>query len=117
MTSIYVASKAKHGAFWRRLRERGYPICSSWIDESEPGQTTDWPGLWSRVVSEVSESDCLIHLLFPGETPKGALVEVGVALARGVPVYWVGREYQCCAHPLVTMCKTLNEAFNLCSGR
>jgi len=110
---IYVASKSKHGEFWRTLRRQGYPICSTWIDEWKVGQTVDGKEFWSRIVKEVSTADALIHLLYSREIPKGALVEVGVALATGVPVFWVGRRYYCCCYRLVTMCASVEDAFCL----
>jgi hypothetical protein len=116
VSGIYVASKAKHGNFWRTLRDQGYPICSTWIDECEIGETVNATELWSRIINEVSTADALVHLLYPREIPKGAFVEVGAALASAVPVFWVGRKFYCRFHPLVTMCSTLDEALERARG-
>lgn len=90
---IYIASKAvAHGPRWRALREQGLPILSSWIDESDPGLTLDWPDLWHRCLTEVAKSSALIVYLEPGEVLKGAWIEVGAALALGIPVIGVGIE-------------------------
>lgn len=90
---IYVASKAvAHGPHWRSLRDQGLPILSSWIDESDPGLTLDWPDLWHRCLTEVAKSSALIVYLEPGEVLKGAWIEVGAALALGIPVIGVGIE-------------------------
>jgi hypothetical protein len=110
---VYVASKAEHGPLWRELRAAGEPIISTWIDESGPGQTADWPGLWWRCIQEASTATALVCYCREGERPlKGALVEVGAALAHGVPVYWVGPEQSVTRHPLVTVCLTLLDALN-----
>jgi len=114
MSGIYVASKTKHGSRWRRCRIAGAPIISTWIDESDPGETVDWPDLWRRCVKEASECDTLILYLQPGEALKGALVEVGCALSHGKPVLYVGPDdtYSVLKHTLVTRCTNLREAFD-----
>lgn len=108
---IYVASKSKHAAMWRSYRER-YPITSTWIDEAEKGQTRNVSEFWSRCLSEVADSNVLILYTEEGETQKGALVEVGAALASGVFVLVVGPVNQTwIEHPLVTRAETLTRAF------
>lgn len=88
--SIYVASRAsipERSAYWRNLRQMGYPIISSWIDEAGPGQTVSVSGLWARIQSEIQRSSGLILHVQSGDFPlKGALVEVGMALAHRLPV-------------------------------
>lgn len=87
---IYVASRAsvpERGAMWRALRASGVNITSSWIDEDGPGQTADNRELWSRIQDEVGRSQVLIIYVEPDDFPlKGALVEVGMAMARNVPI-------------------------------
>jgi hypothetical protein len=87
---MYVASRAsvpERGAMWRRLREEGMPITSSWIDEDGPGQTADMSELWARIEFEIQSSDGLILYAEPDDFPlKGALVEVGMALATEIPI-------------------------------
>lgn len=84
---IYVASKTAHAPMWRDLRERGTPIVSTWIDEAGAGETPARSDLWRRCVVEASTADALVLYQGPGEVLKGALVEAGAALARGVPVH------------------------------
>ena len=69
------------------------PIVSTWIDESGEGETSDWPGLWDRCISEASTCAAMIVYVEEHEIHKGSLVEVGAALHAGVPVFWVGPEY------------------------
>jgi len=114
---IYTASKSKHGAMWRRYRDAGEPIISTWIDESEPGQTTDWADLWTRAVREASTCTALIWHRRDGEIHKGAFVEVGAALAHGKPVLYDGpNDLAVLNHPLVIQCSDLIAAFNLARG-
>lgn len=111
---IYVASKSKHGAMWRRYRDAGEPIISTWIDESEPGQTVCWADLWSRCVRESSACTALILYRRPLEILKGALVETGAALANGRYVFYVGPDDLTFArHRLVVSCHNLTVAFDL----
>jgi hypothetical protein len=122
----YIASRAtlpERSAAWRRLRDvDGWKITSSWIDEAGPGETPDLGSLWVRIESEIARSERLILYVEAGDLPlKGALIEVGMAIAHGIPVRvvapgvvldptslrplgaWV-------RHPLVAFCDTMDEA-------
>jgi hypothetical protein len=87
---LYVASRASvlaRGAMWRDLRAKGAPIISSWIDEDGPNDTADLDELWVRIRREVLSAERLILYVEPDDFPlKGAFVEVGMALAAGVPI-------------------------------
>lgn len=73
---------------WRRLRDvDGYKITSSWIDESGPGETPDLGALWTKIEREISGSELLVLYVEPEDFPlKGALVEVGIAIAHKIPI-------------------------------
>jgi hypothetical protein len=108
---IYIASKTKHAGLWIELRNR-YPIISTWIDEAGVGETSDWPDLWNRCISEASMASALVLYKEKEEILKGAWVEVGAALAYGVPVFAVGIEdFSVKHHPGITLCNTIEEAF------
>jgi hypothetical protein len=81
---IYVSSRAsipERSAMWRKFRDAGVPINSTWIDEAGAGETDDFSELWSRIEKEVCQADILIFYAEPEDFPlKGALVEVGMAL-------------------------------------
>mgnify|MGYP001283789672 CR=1 FL=1 len=110
---IYVASKAQHGREWVAMREAGVPIISTWIDQSDFG-VTDWSELWLNCIAEASSANALVLIRRPRDIIKGAWVEVGAALGNNVPVFAVGIEnYSIRHHPLVTLCSTEAEAFNL----
>jgi hypothetical protein len=84
---IYVASRTARAAMWKDLRAQGNMIISTWIDQTEPGQTANLREFWSRVQREVCFSEFLLLYAEPGDFPlKGALVEVGIAIGAGVPV-------------------------------
>lgn len=111
-SGIYVASKAAHGPAWAALRSDGLPICSTWIDEAGEGETSDWSDLWVRCIEEATNARALIALHVDGETWKGAYVEIGAALAAGVPVFVVGNPPGSWVHhPLVTRVANIGDAF------
>jgi hypothetical protein len=89
---IYIASKTVHADRWRKLRLVGYPINSTWIDEAGVGDSKDLADLWRRCVAEASSAEVLVLYRQPSETLKGGWVELGAALACGVPVFAVGIE-------------------------
>lgn len=93
---IYVASRASipvRAALWRDLRDRhGARIISSWIDEAGEGETEDFTDLWAQVLREVEVCDRLVLYVEGDDFPlKGALIEVGAALALGKTVWVIGR--------------------------
>lgn len=88
---FYVASKTTHAEFWKhQRREFGCQIISTWIDEAGEGQTANYSELAQRCISEVQKADVLVLYCEPGELLKGALIEVGAALALGKEVRCVG---------------------------
>jgi hypothetical protein len=89
---IYVASRVKHAPIWLDYRDRKrWPIVSTWIDEAGDGETADFGELWQRIRAEIGRSKVLVFYADGNEDfPfKGALVEVGMALAMGKPVFAV----------------------------
>lgn len=123
--SFYVASRAsvpERGAMWRALRASGIPVTSTWIDEDGEGQTEDNGELWERIRREVRAAEALILYVEPDDFPlKGALVEVGMAMALNIPVGVIapGVELQArslrplgswAAHPRVWFFETVGDA-------
>lgn len=122
---VYVASRASvlaRGEMWRRLRADGAPIISTWIDEDGENDTADLDELWVRINREVTSAAALILYVETDDFPlKGAFVEVGMAIAAGVPIFVVapgvfisGRNQRpfgsWCRHPSVSFCGTVSEA-------
>lgn len=89
-SGIYVASKTKHAPMWKSYRERGWPINSTWIDEAGAGESGDLADLWRRCTSEAASANVLVIYREPEDVLKGAWVELGAALVKGVPVFAVG---------------------------
>lgn len=93
-TGTYIASRAsvpERAAAWRKLRDvDGWKITSSWIDEAGAGESEDLGALWVRIAGEVSRSERLVLYVEPDDFPlKGALVEVGIAMAHLIPIFIV----------------------------
>jgi hypothetical protein len=99
---VYGASKTRHAPMWRGLRDAGWNIISTWIDEAGDGQSL-WPDLWTRCIFEAASADALILYAEEGDVLKGAFVEAGAALSAGVPVYVVNPQpsWSFVHHPLV----------------
>lgn len=116
---VYVASKTQHGPMWQRLRAEGVPIVSSWIDKHAVGASRDLGDLWVRNISEAANASALISYREQGEVMKGALAEIGAALAAGVRVFWVGPhdDQTIWRHPLVVVCVDLDDALHRTCGR
>lgn len=124
---IYVASRAsvpERPAMWLALRERGFPIVSSWIDESGEGETECFGSLWERIESEIRNSDGMVLYAERQDFPlKGAFVEVGMALALDKRIYVVldfepeGRSFRpigsWIAHRNVHRAPTVEAAFQM----
>ena len=90
---IYIASKTVHASRWRYLRDNGLmPIVSTWIDEAGAGESQSLEDLWRRCILESATAEVLVIYREHGEILKGAFVELGAALAAGVPVLAVGIE-------------------------
>lgn len=120
----YVASKTEHADMWKAMRAEGAPIISTWLDEAGVGETGDFTDLWQRCVAEVRSCDRLVAYHSDGDVWKGAFVEIGAALAAGIPVSVVGDPPgSWLAHPLVTRSASVRQACGLpelpmwaCSG-
>lgn len=123
MSGIYVASRAitDRIAMWKRLRDDGWPIISTWIDEA--GDSVDYAKLWSNIVDEVQSADALVAYVHRDDLPvRGVFVECGLALARNIPIYIVADGFaganvhpsigSWLHHPLVVRCGTVSMALH-----
>lgn len=88
---IYIASRSRHAARWRTLRDHaGLPILSTWIDRVAGVGHDEWNDLWQCCLEEASLAHTLILFAEDGDILRGALLEVGAALALGRRVIYVG---------------------------
>lgn len=123
---IYVASRAsvpERPAMWRELREQGWPINSTWIDEAGEGESSDFVELWDRIQHEIANAHGVILYAKSDDFPlKGAYIECGIALGQGKPVAVVLpdglTDLRSCKpvgswvkHPLVSVHEDLETAF------
>ena len=109
---IYIASKTRHADRWVTMRAAGAPIISTWIDEAGEGQSADLHDLWDRCISESKSCGVLIVYREPEDVLKGAWVEIGAALAAGVPVYAVGLDgFTLSKYRDIHHFETIDEAF------
>ena len=95
MLRVYTASKLKHGAMWRALcAENSHFIAHArWLKHNSigtPDDPADAVAFWLQDEQDVKDADVLVLYAEEGEKLRGALVEVGIALAWGVPVIVVG---------------------------
>ena len=135
---IYIASRAslpERPAAWRKLRDvDGYNIVSSWIDsidksiEFQTQEDSDFlmQSLWLNFTSEIQSSDLLIVYVEPDDFPlKGTLVEVGIAIGSGIPIFIVAPNVviekdtyrpigSWIKHPLITIVSSMDEALKDC---
>ena len=122
--TVYVSSKIKHAEMWRNLRLQGWNISSSWIDQPKEFDSGTLSGMWDRYVEECRSCDFLLVYREPGEQLKGALIEVGAALAGGAKVIVIGDVPELGTshyHPLVAFAGSIDQALNqiqraTCSG-
>jgi hypothetical protein len=112
MSGIYIASKTKHAKRWRFLRDKiGEPIISTWIDESEEGQTADFNDLWTRCINEASSCSLLILYKEKEDALKGAWIELGCALTKNIPVFAIGiEEFTVAKYNRITHFPSMKEA-------
>ncbi len=114
---IYIASKVTHAARWVDLREDGWPIISTWIDEAGEGESKSLADLTIRCIAEAASCTHFILYCEEGEILKGALLECGAALANEVQVYCVGDgpsiSHVFGNHPCWRTCDTVEEALGL----
>ena len=124
---VYVASKAYHAPMWRQIRgtlavhRSEFAIQASWIDIdvadslSVDDVSTD---LWRKCVEEASSARLLVAYHARGDEWKGALVEIGAALAHEIPVYVIGAPPgSWAAHPLVFLAGSFDDALSQYGAR
>ena len=95
MLRIYTASKLRHAPKWRDICDKNsnFIFHARWLKHTRIG-TPDGPehapAFWLQDQQDVKDSDALIVYAEKGDKLRGALVEVGMALAYGVPVILIG---------------------------
>lgn len=126
---VYIASRARPdlSMMWRRVRAEGkIEVTSRWIDELSDRSTIDFRRLWRHIGEDISRSQALIVYLESRDLPaRGALVEIGMALATSLPVIVVAPDVvfesdtdwplgSWIHHPLVRVMPSLTLALDWC---
>lgn len=119
MRKVYFASKLAKGPLWRGLKEPGIFAHARWLRHNKvgtPDEAEFASEFWLEDHEDVRDADAVVVYAEEGEHLRGALVEAGIALALGVPVYVVGPhpdygtwQY----HPGVIRVDILRQAFEL----
>jgi hypothetical protein len=113
---VYCASKAKHAPWWQALRAAGLDICATWVDwefnhSGAVPTPADWAAHWERCVTEARDCDVLLLHAIDGEVQRGALIELGAALATNRKVFIVSPyDWSWKHHPQVQCFDTLADA-------
>lgn len=91
---VYLAGKTWRAPIWRWLAGGGskglFSVNATWPWLPGALPTRLHAELWARCVDEASRADFLCVIARPGDVLKGTMIEIGAALANGVPVYQVG---------------------------
>lgn len=114
INKIYIASKAHHRPIWRLYRDnKGIAFTSRWINVPDEfigrslPEELDFKQLWIECVEDVINADILVLFCEEGDVLKGALFEMGIALAAGKMILACGHKETILkngswiAHPLI----------------
>lgn len=120
MISIYPSSKVKHAPMWRELQQKVPNVFfnARWLKRAEKESelsVDDMRHLWMECMQDISSSEALLLYAEDGDTLRGALVEVGMALAMGKPVVLamdqkIMRDYGTWMHMDVTWTYSIEDA-------
>lgn len=122
MLRIYPATKlANIGTL--RMWEQWYPkelfFHARWlrhVDNDTPDIAENANQFWIEDAEDVRSADALVVFAFPDQHLRGALVECGIAIASGVPVFAIGEHPDFSTwqyHPGVTRVKDISEVIPL----
>lgn len=95
MLRIYVASKLIHAARWRALCDTTPHVQfhARWLKHNKIGtedSSKNATEFWREDEKDIQDADLVIVYGELGEHLRGALVEAGMAIAYGVPVFVIG---------------------------
>ena len=125
MAKVYVAGKwqdREKVRHWHKvLRDNGHAVTCDWTDHDYPGDGQEHllAGYAQADIKGVQDCDLLIALFEWPYRYRGALAEVGAALALNKPVWVLGEAERSCIfmeHPLVTTMRTEHELLSRIEG-
>lgn len=93
--AIYTAGKTWQAEKFRWLRDTvGFNVCARWIDLAPESEfvLNEKPKLWQMCMEDVARCDfVLLYSEEESEEQRGALVEIGAAMALNKPIYAIGK--------------------------
>lgn len=115
--NIYISSRTRHASIWKRLRDNGVNIISTWIDDVGK-ENIDYNNLWFMCSREIRRyADAVIVYCEESDGMlRGTFIELGIALDNGKYIVLVGPDeiYGSIAHTnLVNRAKTISEALTM----
>lgn len=121
MIRVYTASKLEEYKRWLKIQKEhpGVFFHARWIKHMEigtPDRADRAQEFWLQDQEDVESADVVLLYETGGRVLKGALVEAGMAIAKGIPVIVVGDEKSVgnwVYHPGVTLVATLDDALKL----
>ncbi len=89
---VYVASNLKHRSMWIALIAKLQIVTTSrWLIMSESKDDREFrASVWTACIEDVKSADVLLYYKGEGDSMKGALVEIGIALGAGIPIVVCG---------------------------
>lgn len=95
MLKIYTASKISDAHLWHKFcaSNPNFIFHARWLKHNKmktPDTAEFAPDFWLQDEQDVKHSDAVLVLGQEGQHLRGALVEVGIALAWGIPVIIIG---------------------------
>jgi nucleoside 2-deoxyribosyltransferase len=120
--NLYIAGQYSQKTYLRTVADQlicdGHFITASWLQEHHPPTVQlhevadeELRGYAVQDIEDIKASDAMVFFSCEGPTPRGGRhVEMGVALALGLPVYVIGpRENIFMYLPQVTLFTTVEE--------
>lgn len=118
MKRIYVAGKWQDrktiSEIMTNMLSLGHKITCDWTDHEYPTENIEAKLMDYAIADIQGVIDCEVFIFYAVKffDYRGALVEMGAALALGKPVYIIGKAINGCIfinHPLVTMLDSLEQ--------
>lgn len=97
MFRVYTASKLKHAPMWKHIHDTHPDIYfhARWLKHTLTLKTPDTPEnaeeFWFQDEEDVKHSDAVFVYAESEDHLRGALVEAGMGIAYGVPVFVIGK--------------------------
>lgn len=95
---VYLAGKLRHTNFLSTIAKNpppGIEICSNWhevanveAEDANAGEAA--ASSWRQIREEIRTADVIIAYGLKDDPLNGTLIETGMAVLRGIPIYLIG---------------------------